>query len=164
MNSVSVCPVPHEQLPINEYQELKDSWLFSWGTIDRIGYIRKLAWVWLWSWLLAGPIAAASFSPTKNPGEFALCAVAGASIGIVLVILRLYLGWSYVRDRLISPTVVYEESGWYDGQTWDKPQEVLLRDRLIVTYEIQPILLRLKQTFALLTLLFGLDAIIWIFL
>jgi hypothetical protein len=27
--SVSTCPVPTEQQPVNEYQELKESWFFS---------------------------------------------------------------------------------------------------------------------------------------
>ncbi|MEO1210937.1 MAG: CGLD27 family protein, partial [Cyanobacteria bacterium J06638_20] len=44
-------------------------------------------------------------------------------------------------------TIFYEESGWYDGQTWTKPEEVLQRDRLIVTYQIQPILQRLLRTY-----------------
>ena len=30
--------------------------------------------------------------------------------------LRIYLGWSYVGDRLLSAAVEYEETGWYDGQ------------------------------------------------
>jgi len=45
---------------------------------------------------------------------------------------RLYLA-GLMCDRLISPTIFYE-SGWYDGQTWTKPSEVLTRERLIVTY------------------------------
>jgi len=51
---------------------------------------------------------------------------------VLLALVRLYLGW-YMCDRLISPTIFYEESGWYDGQTWTKPSEVL--QRLIVTYK-----------------------------
>ncbi|MEB3174634.1 MAG: CGLD27 family protein, partial [Cyanobacteriota bacterium] len=51
------------------------------------------------------------------------------------------------------------ESGWYDGQTWPKPPEVLVRDRLIVQYQVSPILRRLGVTlggiFALLTLAVG---------
>jgi len=41
-----------------------------------------------------------------------------------LVVLRIYLGWSYVGDRLLSAVVPYEETGWYDGQMWVKPPEV----------------------------------------
>jgi hypothetical protein len=79
-SSVSICPVPTEQQPINEYQELKDSWFFSWVTLDLRSYIMKLAWVWGWSWLVAGPLAAASFAPKKYFVQFILCGAAGAGV------------------------------------------------------------------------------------
>lgn len=163
-SSVSLCPVPTEQQPINQYQELKESWFFSWGTLDRRGYMTKLACVWGASWMIAGPLAAASFSPNRHSVQFLLCGAAGAGVFLALTLLRLYLGWSYVRDRLSQETIVYEESGWYDGQTWTKPPEILTRDRLIVSYQIQPILKRLKRTFGLLTVLVFSGSIIWNFL
>ena len=46
----------------------------------------------------------------------------------------------------MEATVPYEESGWYDGQVWIKPPEVLLQDRLIGTYEVYPGILRLQFT------------------
>ena len=163
-SSVSVCPVPSEQLPINEYQELKDSWYFSWATLDLGAYLRKIAWVWAWSWLLGGPLANASFSPQKALGHFILCGAGVSGLIMGLALLRLYLGWSYVRDRLAAPTVLYEESGWYDGQSWTKPPEIRTRDQLIVKYQIQPILQRLWRTFALLVLCYCIGSIIWVFL
>jgi hypothetical protein len=118
-------------------------------------------WIWGWSWLIAGPVAAASFPPHKYLAHFLLCAAAGASVGVILALARLYLGWFYISDRLYSPTVFYEESGWYDGQTWNKPPDVVNRDRLIVTYEIKPILRRLQITFATLAGLLLIGTIIW---
>jgi hypothetical protein len=109
-------------------------------------------------------VAAASFSPQKQIFNFLLCGSGAASVSIVLVLVRLYLGWFYVRDRLYSPTVFYEESGWYDGHTWTKPQEVISRDRLIVTYEIKPIFQRLQITFAALALTYLIGTIVWHFL
>lgn len=163
-SSVSVCPVPHEQQPQNEYEELKESWLFSDCALTGWGYFNKIAWIWGISWLIAGPVAAASFSPQKHPAQFLLSGAAGASIGVILALIRLYLGWFYVRDRLTSPTIFYEESGWYDGQTWTKPPEILARDRLIVTYQIQPIMQRLSRTFVWLTLLLLIGLLVWNFL
>ena len=163
-SSVSVCPVPSEQQPINEYQELKESWFYSWGTLEVGSYITKIAWVWGWSWLVAGPVAAASFAPMKATGKFLLFGAAIAGLLMTLVLLRLYLGWWYVRERLVNPTVFYEESGWYDGQTWIKPLEVLTRDRLLVTYQVQPILKRLLRTFAILAVVFSIGCIVWFFL
>jgi ABC-type uncharacterized transport system auxiliary subunit len=74
------------------------------------------------------------------------------------------LGWSYVSDRLTSPTIFYEETGWYDGQNWSKPPEILTRDRLIVTYQVHPILQRLQKTSGLLALVLLISFIVWNFL
>lgn len=163
-SSVSICPVPFEQQPINEYQQLRESWCFRWGTLALPAYIRKLVWVWGWSWLIAGPVAAGSFAPQKSIVEFILCGGAGAGLFVVLFLLRLYLGWSYISDRLLKETVVYEESGWYDGQIWTKPPEILTRDRLIVSYQVQPVLQRLKWTFGILLVLMVGGILIWNFL
>lgn len=163
-SSVSVCPVPSEQQPLNEYQELKSSGFFRTCTLDLRDYITKLTWIWGGAWFVAGPVAAASFAPHKFTAQFILCGTAGASVGVVLAVVRLYLGWSYVCERLVSPTIFYEESGWYDGQTWTKPKEVLTRDRLIVTYQVQPILKRLQRTFGGLALLLLAAGVVWNFL
>lgn len=158
---VSVCPVPHEQQPINEYEGLKESWFFSYGTLDWQRYLIKVFWLWGLSWFIAGPVAAVSFPPQKYPAQFFLAGAGGASIGVALALLQLYLSWSYISNRLMSPTIFYEESGWYDGQTWKKPPELLARDRLIVTYQVQPILRRLLRSFALLALLLLLGLLVW---
>ena len=80
---------------------------------------------------------------------------------MILALVRLYLGWSYVRDRLISSTIFYEETGWYDGQNWTKPEEVVTRDRLIVNYQVKPYLKRLQITLGLLTLFLLIGCMIW---
>lgn len=160
-SSVSNCPVPTDQQPLNEYEELKTSWLFRDCTLNWREYITNIAWVWGFSWLVSGPVAAASFPPQKHTVHFFLSGAAGASLGVIFVLLRMYLGWLYVRDRLYSTTVFYEESGWYDGQTWIKPQEILTRDRLIVTYEIKPIIQRLQFTFAGLAGMYVIGTIVW---
>ncbi len=160
-SSVSNCPVPAEQQPLNEYEELKISWLFRDCTLNWREYITKMVWIWSFSWVVAGPVAAASFTPNKYIAQFLLCGAAGASFGVVLGLTRLYLGWSYIRDRLFSPVIFYEESGWYDGQTWTKPESVLMRDRLIVSYEIKPIIQRLQITSLCLAGLLVLGTIIW---
>jgi Conserved in the green lineage and diatoms 27 len=163
-SSAPVCPVPLEQQPLNEYESLKDSWFYSWGTRNLRGYLKPIVILWLLSWLLVAPIALVSFPWAKYPAQFILSGAAGASLFPLLALLRLYLGWGYICDRLSSETIFYEESGWYDGQTWTKPAELLQRDRLIVSYQIQPILQRLKWTFASMAGLFGLGAIAWCFL
>ncbi len=162
--SIAACPVPTEQLPLNEYEDLKESWFFRWATLERSRYVSKIIWVWLWSWAIAAPIAAASFPFEKYPAQFLLSSHGGAILLLLLVLIRLYLGWSYVSSRLMDAKVFYEESGWYDGQTWVKPAEVLARDRLVVSYQIQPILQQMQATFAVLAGILGIGAMVWRFL
>ncbi|PSB50599.1 CGLD27 family protein [Chamaesiphon polymorphus] len=146
-NSSSFCPVPKEQQPINEYQELQSSWFFGWVKLEPGKYITKLLWVGIWSLIITAPLAAASFPIAKYPIQFGICAIVGSSIFVILATVRLYLGWIYVKNRLYGESIFYEESGWYDGQTWLKTPEILTRDRLLVSYEIQPIIARIKTTF-----------------
>ncbi|MDG2989939.1 CGLD27 family protein [Candidatus Synechococcus calcipolaris G9] len=141
-----LCPVPAEQRPLNEYRVLKDSWFFGWSTGSAKVYTRRLILLWSLAWLVSGPVAAGSFDPQEYPMNFALGGILGSNLAVGLVLLRLVLGWGYVGDRLQRPTVIYEETGWYDGQEWIKPAAELDQDRLIVQYELRPILYRLRLT------------------
>lgn len=70
-----------------------------------------------------------------QPAEFCLSAGLGSLLVVAVAVLRIYLGWAYVGNRLLSAAVEYEETGWYDGQLFVKPPEVLARDRLLGAYE-----------------------------
>ncbi|MBD1872553.1 CGLD27 family protein [Nodosilinea sp. FACHB-131] len=155
------CPVPAEQQPINEYQDVRESWFYGWGSRDLAGYLKPVAVLWLVGWVVAGPIAAASFAPAKHPLSFSLSGALGALVLPVLALLQLYVGWAHVGGRLRQTTVPYEESGWYDGQLWVKPEEVSNRDRLIVDYEVQPVLQRIRRTLGVMALLLALGLIAW---
>jgi hypothetical protein len=106
-------------------------------------------------------MAAASFAPAKYPLPFGLSAAMGALVLPTLVLLQLYVGWSHVGGRLRQTTVPYEESGWYDGQLWVKPEEVSNRDRLIVDYQVQPVLQRIRRTLGAIALLLALGFMAW---
>jgi hypothetical protein len=160
-NSNPFCPVPKEQQPINEYQELQTSWFFGWGKLDLSKYAVKLLWIAIWSQFIVAPLAAASFEVDRYPVQFLLLTIGGSIICVSLVLIRLYLGWIYIKNRLQSETIFYEESGWYDGQTWRKTPEILTRDRLLVSYEIQPILKRIQLTFATLLGMIAVESIAW---
>lgn len=149
-SSSSPCPVPEEQRPINEYRVLADSWFFRWGTLAGFDYIKPVLLIWLTSWLVSGPVSAASFVPQRDPIPFLGWAVAGACILPTLAVIRLWLGWAYIRRRLFATQVFYEESGWYDGQTWEKNPEMLDQDRLVALYEVQPLLQRMQWTIVIL--------------
>lgn len=155
------CPVPAEQQPINEYQGVSESWFYGWGSRDLAGYLKPVAILWFAGWVVAGPMAAASFVPAKHPLSFGLSGALGALVLPVLALVQLYVGWAHVGGRLRQTTVPYEESGWYDGQLWVKPEEVSNRDRLIVDYQVQPVLQRIRRTLGVMALLLALGLIVW---
>ena len=66
-----------------------------------------------------------------------------------------------MAGRLRQATVPYEESGWYDGQLWVKPEEICNRDRLIVDYEVKPVLQRIRYTLGIIVILFILGLLVW---
>ena len=146
----SRCPVPPEQLPINQYQDMSQSWFYGWGSREQWPYLKPLLILWCVSWVVTGPVAAASFAPSKHPILFVIWAAVGALVLPLLTLSQLYVGWLHVGQRLEQGEVPYEESGWYDGQVWLKPIDVLNRDRLIMVYEVQPILRRVRNTLGVL--------------
>ena len=159
----SRCPVPPEQLPINQYQDMSQSWFYRWGSCELWPYLKPLIILWSISWLVTGPVAAASFSPNKYPIDFVMWASAGALVLPTLALIQLYIGWLHVGQRLEQKELFYEESGWYDGQVWLKPEEVLNRDCLIMTYEVQPILRRVRKTIGILVAIGTLLILAWKF-
>ncbi len=138
------CPVPDEQQPLNEYMALKEAFVFRWGTLNIWSYLRVLGLIWAGWWLVSAPISAVSFSPSRHLPEFLCAAAIGATVGLFLPLVQMLLGWRYVKNRLQNQTVLYEETGWYDGQIWEKPEPDLLKERVLVSYEVQPIVNKIK--------------------
>ncbi len=158
------CPVPIDQIPIKEYESMSDSWFYRWGLQGWRGYVGPIVSLWLLSWVVVGPMAAVSFVPTKLPPQFVISGSLGALLLPTLALIQLYIGWRHVGDRLLKPAVPYEESGWYDGQIWQKPQAVIDRDRLIADYQIKPLMLRLQKTFATISGIIAFCLVTWQFL
>ena len=108
--------------------------------------MRVLLRIWLGFTAIFAPVAMSIESPSRHLWQFICVASIGGSAGLILPVLLLLSGWSHVKQRLDSPKIFYEESGWYDGQTWEKPEADLLKDRLLVAYEIKPVMTRLQKT------------------
>ena len=161
-STINFCPVPREQQPINEYEKLKESWLFDWGTLAVSQYSQKIAWVSFWSAIIAIPLAMSVFVPLQDWFHCILSSLLGIALFTGIFISRIYLGWRYIKDRLKSDRIFYEESGWYDGQTWLKPTAMLNRDRLVASYEIEPILNRFHKTYGILAAVVVICAIVWL--
>ena len=153
-DSEYVCPVPKEQRPLNEYKKIKESNNFIWCINGKAIYVQSLFYMFISSLILSSLLLILSSFSFTNIKYFFIYSLIGAIIIMIFLCLRSYLGWHYIYNRLMEATVPYEESGWYDGQIWIKPPEVLIQDRLIGTYEIYPGLSRLHLTLIFLSVLF----------
>jgi len=178
MQSSVPCPVPPEQRPLQEYEQLRQSWFFSWPTdraspggapaVDpggntgenpgqhsshvlsgatRLGRALALSWV-----LALGPsllVASGSLALSRQPWRLGLAGAVAAVVLPLLLLLRQWLGWTYVHRRLVAEQVDYEESGWYDGQVWEKPAGWRQQDLLVARHQVQPVLARLIRSMAI---------------
>ena len=82
---------------------------------------------------------------TKLPMKLFFVSLIWSLLLPFLLILRHLLTWNYIYKRLKSEKIEYEESGWYDGQVWEKTLEMREKDLLTAQHEIKPILSILKQ-------------------
>nr|YP_009326690.1 hypothetical chloroplast RF36 [Membranoptera platyphylla]AMJ16947.1 hypothetical chloroplast RF36 [Membranoptera platyphylla] len=151
------CPVPSNQQPLNEYLELKKSFLFAWSTYNFKSYIYTVFTIFLFLFISLGLIFIFLYIKWINIYKILLLDFIFIDIIFFFIFFRLYLGWSYVIKRLLSSTIFYEESGWYDGQLWIKTADSLTRDRLVGFYQILPFLNRTKYTCIIFCINFILD-------
>nr|YP_010198808.1 hypothetical protein LK101_pgp084 [Gracilaria tikvahiae]UAD88041.1 hypothetical protein [Gracilaria tikvahiae] len=141
--SKKMCPVPFDQQPLNEYFALKASCFFSWCTLPLNQYLTKMVTAFVFVFLISTFLTLGIIS-NYTIWQIMMLNIFITTFIFLLIFIRLYLAWSYVVKRLISATIFYEESGWYDGQLWIKSPEALTQDRLIGLYEVMPFLLRAK--------------------
>jgi hypothetical protein len=146
---MSTCPVPPEQRPLQEYEQLRDSWFFAWPASGVWGLWRAMLMAWL---VALGPcllVASGSIPLRHDPPRLAAAGAVTAVLLPLLLLLRQWLGWRYVHRRLISERVEYEESGWYDGQVWEKPLSWRQQDLLVARHQVSPVLANLARGMAL---------------
>ena len=142
------CPVPPEQRPLEEVQQLCESWFFSWPAGQEPRLSQRLAGFWLLMLPVCSLIASGSWTLKQDPPRLLAAAAVAALVLPLLLLVRQWLGWTYVMQRLLRESVDYEESGWYDGQTWEKPLSWRERDLLVARHEVRPILGRLGRAMA----------------
>lgn len=143
------CPVPTDQQPLREYQQLLTSWFFAWPSTSATALLRPLGVAWFLAFLPAWLVASGSYALRRHPLPLLLAALVVALLLPLLLLVRQWLGWSYVRQRLMRERVEYEESGWYDGQVWEKPLAWRQRDLLVVKHQLQPVMDRLRRALLL---------------
>jgi len=148
----SKCPVPREQQPTNEFIELSKSAIFSWPKTKK-SLILVLIKFWVASFVLFLVISSGSIYFKTSLLKYILLSFFSSLSIPLLISIKLYLGWIHVFKRLTSERVEYEESGWYDGQVWEKPLVLKERESLIASIEVKPILKNLMQVFSIISIL-----------
>ena len=150
MNKI-ICPVPQSQRPLNEFNSIRNSWVISWPLQEKSIFYRKL----IFSWFLITPISLiisyGSDYLKNNIFDLTFISFTASLAFPILLLTRQWLSWIYIYKRLNSENIEYEESGWYDGQVWEKPIDWRAKELLIAQYQVKPILSHIKMT--LLTLL-----------
>ena len=141
------CPVPKDQRPSSQLIEIQESAILGWPALDFTAYASRLGGMFTFFWVvIAYPIACGSYDPSREFEACAMSATVGALGATAAMALNMYNGWTYVEDRLLSATVEYEETGWYDGQVYVKDPEMLARDRLLGMYTVRPVVETLRKT------------------
>uniref|UniRef100_A0A6U1LWA6 DUF1230 domain-containing protein n=1 Tax=Fibrocapsa japonica TaxID=94617 RepID=A0A6U1LWA6_9STRA len=138
--------VPLDQQPFNELTNLKKAPFFGWAQKDLKFLLGRLGMVYaLFFITLSYPISYATYPYGDQLLERLAAANLGNIIVVAVLVLRLYVGWAYIYDKLGSEVVEYEETGWYDGAQWVKPANVKTRDQFIATYEVKPVVERMEK-------------------
>jgi len=144
MNKI-ICPVPQDQRPLNEFNSIRNSWIISWPLLDKTVFYKKL----IFSWFLITPISLiisyGSDYLKNNIFNLTITSLVASLLCPILLLSRQWLSWIYIYKRLNSENIEYEESGWYDGQVWEKPLNWRAKDLLIAQYQVKPVLNHLKK-------------------
>ena len=149
MNKI-ICPVPLNQRPLNEFNSIRNSWIISWPFLEKSIFYRKLLLSWLFITPISLTISYGSDFLRKNIIELTLVSFTASLAIPLLLLIRQWLSWIYIYKRLNSENIEYEESGWYDGQIWEKPIDWRAKDLLIAQHQIKPILNHLEVIIILL--------------
>ena len=151
MNKI-ICPVPNNQRPLNEFNSVKNSWIISWPLLEKNIFYRNL----LISWFVIIPISSIiSYGSDYLKNDILNLTFTSITVSLIfpiMLLLRQWLSWLYIYKRLNSEKIEYEESGWYDGQIWEKPIDWRSKDMLIAQYQVKPILNHLSNIILLILL------------
>ena len=137
--------------------------VFSWPINNNFGYFKRLFIATVIILPITLTISYGSITLKNDILKLILIGSSTALIITLLIILRQWLGWKYISKRLLSKFVEYEESGWYDGQVWEKPIDLQQKDLIIAQYEVQPIINIINSALLINTILITLIYSIYIY-
>ena len=150
MNNI-ICPVPLNQRPLNEFNNIRNSWIISWPLLEKSIFYRKLIYSWIFTMPISLIISYGSSYLKNNIFLLSFISLTASLLLPILLLTRQWLSWIYIYKRLNSENIEYEETGWYDGQVWEKPIDWRAKDLLIAQHQVKPILDHLKIIVILLT-------------
>ncbi len=145
MQNAITSPVPKEQIPLQEFAELTSSFFFSWPHKGNLIFFKNSFLSWLLSFPIFLFICTGSHSIKGDLTKFFMLSIISSLIVPIAIVIRQYLGWNYIYNRLLSDNILYEETDWHDGQIWGKPTLWIVKDNLIATHEVLPILSLIKK-------------------
>ena len=147
----TICPVPEDQRPLNEFNSIRNSWIISWPLQDKNIFYRNL----ILSWILITPfsliISYGSDYLKNNIFHLTSISFTASLVFPILLLFRQWLSWVYIYKRLNSENIEYEETGWYDGQIWEKPMNWRAKDLLIAQHQVKPILNHIEKIIIILS-------------
>ena len=143
MNNTT-CPVPINQRPLNEFNSVRNSWIISWPLLEKNIFYKKLMFSWIFFIPISLIISYGSDYLRNNIFFLTYTSLTASLMLPILLLSRQWLSWIYIYKRLNSENIEYEESGWYDGQVWEKPIDWRSKDLLIAQYQVKPILNHLR--------------------
>ena len=146
----TICPVPLNQRPLNEFNSIRDSWIISWPLLDKSIFYRNLLYSWIFITPISFLISYGSNYLKNNIFDLTFISLTSSLIFPILLLVRQWLSWIYIYKRLNSEKIEYEESGWYDGQIWEKPIDWRAKDLLIAQHQVKPILNQIEITTSIL--------------
>ena len=144
MNNI-ICPVPLKQRPLNEFNSIRESWIISWPLLERNIFYRKLLHSWIFITPITFIISYGSNYLKNNIYDLTVISLTASLLFPILLLSRQWLSWLYIYKRLNSENIEYEESGWYDGQVWEKPIDWRAKELLIAQHQVKPVLSHLKM-------------------
>ena len=147
----TICPVPLKQRPLNEFNSIRNSWIISWPLLEKFKFYRKLLYSWIFFTPITLIISYGSNYLKDNIFDLIIVSLTASLIFPILLLSRQWLSWIYIYKRLNSEKIEYEESGWYDGQVWEKPIDWRSKELLIAQHQVKPILSHLKMIIITLT-------------
>ena len=149
-NLTFLSPVPINQQPVYQYRNLQEKKFFRWAVLNSSIYAAKLSAVWTVGFLFTLYAITISYRQYNIIIIDLLWGMTFGNIAVIFCLLKLYTVWLCIYSGLIKSKIVYEIPRLRKTTTWQKPQLMMLRDRLIARIQVRPILQRLKQTLLLL--------------